>query len=175
MKLNLDALKHRDDWVKAGFKLPEFNIEQVRENTKMNPVWIHFGAGNIFRAFMANVQQNLLNAGKSDKGIVVVGGESIETIYQSHDNLTVLVTLKVDGTIEKTVISSIAESLVLDEKNDTNWSRLKEIFANSSLQMVSFTITEKGYKLKGVKDEYLSDVVEDLENGPQSPASYFGR
>lgn len=175
MKLNLDALKHRDDWVRAGFKLPEFNIEQVRENTKMNPVWIHFGAGNIFRAFMANVQQNLLNAGKSDKGIVVVGGESIETIYQSHDNLTVLVTLKVDGTIEKTVISSIAESLVLYEKNDTNWSRLKEIFANPSLQMVSFTITEKGYKLKGVKDEYLSDVVEDLENGPQSPASYFGQ
>jgi fructuronate reductase len=89
--------------------------------------------------------------------------------------LTVLVTLKVDGTIEKTVIASITESLVLDEKNDANWSRLKEIFANPSLQMVSFTITEKGYKLKGVKDEYLSDVVVDFENGPQSPVSYFGQ
>lgn len=175
MKLNLDALKDRDVWIRVGFKLPEFNIKQVKENTKLYPAWIHFGAGNIFRAFMANVQQNILNEGKSDKGIVVVGGESIETIYQNHDNLTVLVTLKVDGTIEKTVIASITESLVLDEKNDTNWSRLKEIFANPSLQMVSFTITEKGYKLKGVKDEYLSDVVEDFENGPQSPVSYFGQ
>ncbi|MDW5299361.1 MAG: mannitol dehydrogenase family protein [Sedimentibacter sp.] len=175
MKLNLNALKDKDVWKRAEFNLPEFNIEQVKENTKTAPNWIHFGAGNIFRAFMANVQQNILNKGKSDKGIVVVGGESIETIYQSHDNLTVLVTLKVDGTIEKTVIASITESLILDEKNDISWSRLKEIFANPSLQMVSFTITEKGYKLKNGKGEYLSDVVEDFESGPQNTVSYIGQ
>lgn len=175
MKLNLDALKDIDAWETAGFKLPKFNIEQVKANTKINPNWIHFGAGNIFRAFMANVQQNILNEGKSDKGIIVVGGESIETIYQSHDNLTVLVTLKVDGSIEKTVIASIMESLVLDVQNETSWNRLKEIFVNPSLQMVSFTITEKGYSLKDGKGEYLSSVVEDFENGPQSPISYIGQ
>lgn len=175
MKLNLDALKDSEVWERAGFKLPKFNIEQVKADTKTNPDWIHFGAGNIFRAFMANVQQDILNEGKSSKGIIVVGGESIETIYQAHDNLTVLVTLKVDGSIEKTVIASIAESLVLDVKNDISWDRLKEIFINSSLQMVSFTITEKGYKLKDGKGEYLPGVIEDFENGPQNPVSYIGQ
>ena len=175
MRLNLDALKDRSAWESAGFKLPEFNIEKIKENTQKDPNWIHFGAGNIFRAFIANVQQNILNEGKSDKGIVVVGGESIETIYQAHDNLTVLVTLKVDGSIEKTVIASIAESLVLDVQNDTNWSRLKEIFTNPNLQMVSFTITEKGYQLKDGSREYLSDVVVDFKNGPSNPISYIGQ
>ncbi|MGN9164380.1 mannitol dehydrogenase family protein [Tissierellaceae bacterium HCP3S3_D8] len=175
MKLNLDALKDIATWERAGFKLPEFNIEQVKANTKANPIWIHFGAGNIFRALMANAQQNILNKGKSDKGIIIVGGESIETIYQSHDNLTVLVTLNVDGSIDKTVIASITESLVLDAQNDTSWSRLKEIFINPSLQMISFTITEKGYNLKDGKGEYLPSVAVDIGNGPQNPVSYIGQ
>lgn len=175
MKLNLDALKDSVTWERAGFKLPKFNIEEVRENTKKAPNWIHFGAGNIFRAFMANVQQNILNEGKSDKGIIAVGGESIETIYQAHDNLTLLVTLKVDGTVEKSVIGSIAESIVLDTQNETNWGRLKEIFKEPSLQMVSFTITEKGYKLKDVNGQYLPSVAHDFEKGPQSPVSYIGQ
>lgn len=175
MKLNLNALNDIDVWEKGGFKLPKFDIEQVKLNTQANPNWIHFGAGNIFRAFMANVQQNILNEGKSDRGIIVVGGESIETIYQSHDNLTLLVTLKVDGSVDKTVIASITESIVLDVKNDTRWNRLKEIFVNPSLQMVSFTITEKGYSLRDSKGEFLPKVVEDFQNGPQSPVSYIGQ
>jgi len=175
MKLNLDALKAQAEWERAGFQLPRFNIEEIKVITNSNPNWMHFGAGNIFRAFMANVAQNILNEGKSSKGIVVVGGESIETIYQSHDNLTVLVTLKVDGSIEKTVIGSVTESLILDVKNDVYWSRLKEIFVKPSLQIVSFTITEKGYKLVDGKGEYLPTVVEDFVNGPNSPVSYIGQ
>ncbi|MFA5576359.1 MAG: mannitol dehydrogenase family protein, partial [Tissierellaceae bacterium] len=137
--------------------------------------WIHFGAGNIFRALMANAQQELLNRGISNKGIVVVGGESIDTIYRAHDNLTVLVTLKSDGSIEKTVIGSIAESLILDIEREIDWNRLKEIFASPSLQMVSFTITEKGYSLKDSRGEFLADVIEDFKKGPQSPKSYIGK
>lgn len=175
MKLNLDALKNVAVWEHAGFKLPKFDIEKIRENTMANPNWIHFGAGNIFRALMANAQQNILNEGKSDKGIVVVGGEVIEKLYQPHDNLTVLVTIKADGSMEKTVIASIMESLVSDIQNDASWSRLKDIFVNPSLQMVSFTITEKGYSLKDGKGEYLPDVMEDFKNGPQSPVSYMGQ
>lgn len=175
MKLSLEALKDIGTWESAGFNLPKFNIEQIIKNTKDTPNWVHFGAGNIFRAFMANVQQNILNEGKSDKGIVVVGGESIKTIYQSHDNLTVLVTLKVDGSIEKTVIGSIAESLALEVENDISWDRLKEIFRNSSLQMVSFTITEKGYKIKDGNGEYLPIVSHDFNNGPDRPSSYMGQ
>src|SRR5699024_8452961 len=148
MKLKIDSLEKKEKWYKAGFKLPEFNIKDVKKNTIENPNWIHFGAGNIFRAFLANVQQDILNKGKSDTGIIAVGGDSIETIYQAHDNLTTLVTLKVDGNIDKTVIGSISESIVLDVEREESWERLKEIFRNPSLQMASFTITEKGYTLE---------------------------
>ena len=108
------------------------------------------GAGNIFRAFTANVQQNILNAGKSDTGIIAAEGfdyEIIEKMYKPHDNLGVVVTLKADGSIDKTVVASIVESLALNPDSDAEWTRLKEIFTSPDLQMVSFTITEKGYNL----------------------------
>ncbi len=175
MKLNLDELKDISVWEKAGFNLPKYNIEKVKANTKTNPNWIHFGAGNIFRALMANAQQNILNKGKSDKGIIVVGGEIIEKMYQPHDNLTVLVTIKADGSTEKTVIGSIVESIVFDSHNEESWNRLKEIFINPSLQMVSFTITEKGYSIQDSKGEYLSSIAVDFKNGPQNPVSYMGQ
>ena len=44
-------------------------------------------------------------------------------------------------------------------------ARLKEIFVNPSLQMASFTITEKGYSLKDSKGDYLQAVLEDFEKG----------
>ena len=178
MKLNLKGLSDKNAWEKAEYNLPIFDIEQVKDNTKAYPNWVHFGAGNIFRAFIANVQQNILNEGKSDKGIIVAEGfdyEIIENMNNPHDNLSVLVTLKSDGSVEKTVIASIVESLIVDPNSKGSWSRLKEIFINPSLQMVSFTITEKGYSLKDSRGEYLPAVVEDFNNGPQSPVSYIGK
>lgn len=178
MKLNENALKDTKTWEKAGFKLPKFNRMLVKENTIANPNWIHFGAGNIFRAFTANLQQNILNSGKSDKGIIVAEGydyEIIESMYKTHDNLSLLVTLKADGNIDKTVVASIVEALIVDSSNKANWARLKEIFINPSLQMVSFTITEKGYNLNNPKGEYLTSVAEDFKNGPKAPVSYIGK
>ena len=178
MKLNLKGLSDESAWRNGEFNLPKFNIEQVKANTVANPNWIHFGAGNIFRAFTANVQQNILNEGKSDKGIIVSEGfdyEIIEKMNKPNDNLSVLVTLKSNGSIEKTVVASIVESLIADPHNKESWSRLKEIFVNPSLQMVSFTITEKGYSLKDSGGKYLGAAIEDFHNGPQCPVSYIGK
>lgn len=47
--------EQRDAFLKAGYRLPEFDYEQVKAATDAAPVWIHFGAGNIFRAFQCNV------------------------------------------------------------------------------------------------------------------------
>ena len=38
--------------------------------TKCNPVWIHFGAGNIFRALLANMQEELLAKGIEKQGLL---------------------------------------------------------------------------------------------------------
>ena len=62
MKLNAEQLKNTAMWEEAGFALPKFDMAAVEKETKENPAWIHFGAGNIFRAFPAAVQQKLLNA-----------------------------------------------------------------------------------------------------------------
>ncbi len=143
------GIKNRQEWIDKGFDLPEFNRETVREKTVKEPKWIHFGAGNIFRAFQANVVQKLLNEDVIDTGLIVAEGydyEIIERMNRPHDDLSILVTLKANGTVEKTVIGSVVESCILDEDNEKEIERLKEIFRAPSLQMVSFTITEKGYK-----------------------------
>ncbi|MCM1188100.1 MAG: mannitol dehydrogenase family protein [bacterium] len=162
----------------AGYALPAFDYETVRKNTYENPAWIHFGAGNIFRAFQANVVQNLLNQGILSTGLIAAEGYDYEIIEKSsrpHDNLTVLATLKADNTVEKTVVGSVMESLILDSRNKAEYSRLKEIFAKRSLQMASFTITEKGYAVTDAKGNILPAAAADFEKGPEAPDSYLGK
>lgn len=178
MKLTLEGLKDKDTWKEAGYVLPEFDHEKVRNATMEAPTWIHFGAGNIFRAFQANVLQTILNKDEDAKGLIAVEGydyEIIEKMYRPHDNLSILATLKADGTVTKAVVGSIVESLILDSSNPEQYGRLKTIFANPSLQMASFTITEKGYQLVNGKGELLPDVVSDFMEGPRQPKSYLGK
>ena len=179
MELTLNGiLKDRAAFEAAGYKLPSFDYDKVSAKTKAEPSWIHFGAGNIFRAFQCNVAQNLLNAGVLDTGIIAVEGfdyEIIEKMYRPHDNLSILATLKADNTVEKTIVASIMESLILDSENEAEYARLKEIFAAPSLQMASFTITEKGYAITDPKGNILPAIAADFTKGPEKPASYLGK
>ncbi|MBP5175926.1 MAG: mannitol dehydrogenase family protein [Treponema sp.] len=178
MKLTVEGIKNTSEWKAKGYSLPEFDREKVEKATKANPFWIHFGAGNIFRAFQANVVQELLNKGVLDRGLVVAEGydyEIIEKMYRPHDNIGALVTLKASGSVEKTVVGSIMESLTADSSNEKDWGRLREIFRNPSLQMVTFTITEKGYLLKNAAGVFMPGVEDDFASGPASPKSYIGK
>ncbi len=178
MKLDAQGLKDKQSWEAAGYCLPAFNREAVAAATKENPFWIHFGAGNIFKAFQANVVQKLLNEGVLNRGLVVAEGfdyEIVEKMNRPHDDYNILVTLKADGTVDKTVIGSIVESLVLDSEDDMQFGRLREIFRKDSLQMCTFTITEKGYSLVNGKGEVLPAVAADFEAGPDKPSSYIGK
>ena len=67
--------------------------------------------------------------------------EIIDKAYRPFDNMSLLVLLKSDGSIEKKVVASVTESLKADPQFGDDWSRLREIFCAPSLQMVSFTIT----------------------------------
>ena len=179
MELTLKSLHDdRDAFLAAGYHLPEFDYDTVHKNTVEHPHWIHFGAGNIFRAFQANVAQNLLNSGILDTGLIAAEGydyEIIEKSYRPHDNLSILATLKADNTVEKTIVGSIMESLILDSKNEAEYACLREIFKNPSLQMASFTITEKGYATANAKGEFFPAVAADFEKGPEAPESYLGK
>lgn len=164
-------------WIDKGYRVPTYDRDKIIENTKEHPYWVHFGYGNIFRAFQANVVQRLLNEGVLDRGLVAVAGinsESIRELFWPKKDYTILVTLKSDGTAEKTIIGSIAESMTADRNYPEDIQRLKEIFGKDSLQMLSFTITEKGYSLVNAKGEYLDDVKADFENGPEQTKNYLG-
>ncbi|RKM56538.1 mannitol dehydrogenase family protein [Butyrivibrio sp. X503] len=177
MKLNEQCLTD-SAWKEKGYYIPSFDRASMINKTKEAPQWVHFGAGNIFRAFQANLSQRMLEDGMNDKGLTVVEGfdyEIIEKMYRPHDNLSLLVTLKADGSVEKSVISSIAESCILDSNDDKEFSRLKEIFRCDSLQLATFTITEKGYSLVNPAGELLPAVKDDFANGPVKPQSYIGK
>lgn len=176
MKLSIKGIENMSD--RSGYSLPTFDRESVIKKTKQNPFWIHFGVGNIFRAFQCNVVQNLLNNGVLDRGIIAAEGydyEIIEKINRPHDDYSILVTLKSDGSVEKTIVGSITESLTVDSENEHDFERLKEIFCAPSLQMASFTITEKGYSLIDGNGKLLASVENDMQNGYTHPKSYIGK
>ncbi|MBH1941148.1 mannitol dehydrogenase family protein [Mobilitalea sibirica] len=174
----MKLVNYDSSWKQKGYELPEYDREKVRKATKENPTWIHFGAGNIFRGFPAAGLQKMLDEGSYDKGVIVSEGfdyEIIEKAYKPFDDLSLLVVLKSNGSIEKKVIGSVVESIIADAANTTEWDRLKEIFKNPSLQLASFTITEKGYSLVDSKGDYLGVVVNDFEAGMDKPMHIMGK
>ena len=135
------------EWEAKGYVLPKYDIAAVRKKTHDEPTWVHFGGGNIFRAFPAAILNDALNTGKYDRGVVVAETfdyEVVEKAYAPYDNLSLAVSLCSNGTIEKKVIASVTEALKADYQF-ADWQRLVDIFRKPSLQMISFTITEKGY------------------------------
>lgn len=171
MKLNLQELKNAEQWTSKGYKLPQYDIEAVKAKTLAEPMWIHFGAGNIFRGFPATVHQQLLNQGLCDRGIIVgeaFDEEIIDKAYTPFDNLSLTVTLNSDGKIGKEVVASVVHAV----KPSTDLDEMIRIFEAPSLQMVSFTITEKGYSVKGADGQYFKWIAADFDALPgNKPAS----
>ena len=173
MELSRANLEDKEFWTSKGYELPSFDVKKVRDNTLKNPMWLHFGAGNIFRAYIAVLQQKLLNEGLSDRGIIACeffDEEIIDKAYKPFDNLSIAVTLKSDGNIDKKIVASVVDSIVA--KKDLN--KLFDIVASTSLEIISFTITEKGYSLTNSQGKYFKEVLEDLEVLPKEPKSIMG-
>ena len=70
--------------------------------------------------------------------------------------------------MRKKVVASVSESLWGDFKRGA-LEKVRDIFKSQSLQMVSFTVTEKGYSLMDISENYLPYVVKDFKTGPESP------
>ena len=169
LHMTRNSLNDRAAWEKANVKLPEFDVQAVADATAKAPIWVHFGAGNIFRGFVAVLQQRLLNEGLADRGIIAADTfdyDIIDKIYTPFDNLTMNVTLNADATTTREIIASVTEGLRADSTDEAMMHRLREIFTSESLQMVSFTITEKGYALYRADGTLLPIVEEDMANGP---------
>lgn len=169
MKLTMHGIKEREAWEKAGIALPGYDVEEVSERAKKEPKWVHFGIGNIFRVFIGGIADGLLEKGILDRGITCVETfdyDVVDKIYKPYDNLGLNVILHGDGMREYKVLGALAEAVKAQSSDLAQWNRLKEIFSSPSLQLVSFTITEKGYALHRADGTWLPYVQADIQNGP---------
>lgn len=170
MKLTLESLHDAQFWKARNITLPQYDIAQLRSNTYANPTWLHMGGGNIFRGFIARAAQSLINQGLLNTGIIVADTfdkEIIERIYKPYDELTLMVDLNRNGNTGYEVIGSVTESYRAMSSCPDDLKRIEEIVINPSLQMISFTITEKGYTLTDINGNLLPIVIEDLRQKPE--------
>ncbi len=173
--LNNNALSDRAAFEAAGISVPQYDRAAMIAKTKAEPTWVHFGVGNLFRAFPAKVANKLLNEGKLDRGVIAAEGfdfDIIDRIYAPHDDLSLSVTLLADGGVEKEVIASVAESVKAD---GDGLLRLAEIFCAPSLQMVSFTITEKGYAIRTPDGSVAPAIEADMNGCPDCAKTFLAR
>lgn len=167
------SIKNIESIKSTKINVPSYDIESVRQKTIKSPKWLHFGAGNIFRGFIARKQQQLIENKIEDTGIIVAESfdfEIIDKIYKPYDNLTLGVGLNKEGEFNTTIIANLAEAL----KISTDRDRLKEIATKDELQVISFTITEKGYNLYTPSSDLQEYVKKDMENSPENATNVIG-
>ena len=112
MKLNNAVLSQS----LPGYALPQYDRQAMARRSRQQPTWLHFGAGNLFRAFPAVLAQRLLNAGETDTGVLCCEAYDTDAVTQflrPYDDLTLSVSLLADGSMEKEVVGSIAPKLDL--------------------------------------------------------------
>lgn len=167
MELTYKGIQDTKSWQSKGIKLPAFAIAKMNQKTADTPQWIHFGAGNIFRGFIGSIAQNLLNNGDMETGIIAAESfdfEIIDKIYKPYDNLTLNVTMGKSSELHTEVLAGIANAI-----KSNNYQALKDLAESPSLQLISFTITEKGYAVRDANGNLLKIVENDIRNGIENP------
>jgi fructuronate reductase len=166
---------------KIGVKTPKKIIyDKLRETTEKDPIWVHFGGGNLFRCMQAAQQQVLIEKGLSDKGVILAetwDDGLIEEIYNKYDNRTLNVILKGDGSFDLELVNSVVDALYInagESKGLPGFKDLLEIFTRPSMQLATFTVTEKGYNIKDLQGDFFAPVAAEIEAGPTSPSTLMG-
>lgn len=177
MKLTLEGIQDAAAWKSVGIGLPSYDVQAAQKKAVEAPKWVHFGIGNIFRVFIGGIADGLLEQGLLDRGITCVETfdyDVVDKIYRPYDNLGLQVILNPDGTRDMRVLGAFAEAVKAQCTDAVQWARLKEIFRAPSLQLVSFTITEKGYALKNPDGSWLGYVAADIAGGPDRAVGAMG-
>lgn len=174
VKITDDYKAKKADFAKAGIKVPTYDQAEVTKNALAAPQWVHFGGGNLFRAFHAAIASHLIDAGKLNKGIIVVDTHDsgvIDGVYKKFNNRMVRVITKADGSQDRELFASVADAIYAGPATEdaSGFEALKKIFVQDSLQVASFSITEKGYALKDAEGNFYAPVARDIKNGPAKP------
>lgn len=175
------SLKHWQDGAQQlaamGVRLPQADTEAVRAAGLKQPRWIHFGGGNLYRAFHAQVAQDVIDAGGMDCGVVVVETFqpfTVDQVYRPYNCDILQVIMDEDGTLGERILSCTAGALFGNPGRPKEYQQLERYFESPELQMATFTITEKGYALRDAAGEFFACVAKEIADGPQGAASTMG-
>lgn len=172
-----DWRRRRAEFEKIGVALPSYDVDEARRRGRAQPEWIHLGAGNLFRAFHAQIADDLLAAGLMDRGVVAADLRSpcgIDEVWASDGDDVLTVTMCEDGTRKLRVLGSVADALFANPERADGWERMCAYFESPGLQLVTVTITEKGYAAHGADGLPLPAVASDMAAGPAAPKSAMG-
>lgn len=177
VKLTTDYQQQASEFSAAGITVPQYDQAAMIQATAKKPVWVHFGGGNLFRCFHAEIAQELLNAGDLTSGVIVAetyDEEVIDKVYQPVKNRFLQVIMHQDNSLTKNLIASVAQSLYYNHENAAGWQQLATIFEQPSLQLVTMSITEKGYSLTDAAGELTAAAQQDIANDPEMAVTNMG-
>ncbi len=161
----------------AGIELPTYDVDAVKAAGKEQPVWIHFGGGNLYRAFHAQIAEALANAGELDRGVIVVETFrpfTVDEVYAPYNSDILQVIMNADGTLDERIIGATAGAAFCNPQRPEQYEQVKSYFRSPVLQFTTFTITEKGYALTTASGELMGYVAKEIADGPEGAASTMG-
>lgn len=154
---------------KAHVIFPAEKKAAIDAQTAIQPRWLHFGGGNLYRAFHAEIAQSLIDQNELSSGIVVCetfDEQIIDQVYTPYENDILEVIMHEDGQLTKKLLQSTAASYYCHPSCTDSYQKVRQLFSDPSVQLVTVTITEKGYGLKDSQGNFLPVVQADLAAGP---------
>lgn len=166
MKLSIEGIRDTESYGKAGVALPKFDVAKMQAQGKNNPRWIHIGPGNIFRTFIARIANDLIASGENwpIAGVLPMDPGELDAQLAPFDLMTLGVTLNPDGERELKVIAGMSEAIAT--RREADYARYLDLMRASSVTILSFTITEKGYVIKDSAGQIQESVVAAFAKNP---------
>ena len=139
----------------------------MRDDSLNSPRWLHFGA-EIFLKCSPLGFDELLDCGMTECVVSVdtsIDIDGIKAQFAAVDNLTLAVGLRSDAQLDLRVVGCVSEVLSAIP-SDPDWKRMSSIFKDPHFQLVSYTITEKGYSIYDSSDAFTKSVQEEMSRDP---------
>ena len=145
----------------------------IRKEPLITPKIMHFGPGAFFRSFVASLINDVNQKDVEKWGIIAVSLHSEDTFNKLEGQDLVFNALSMSSTKKRTqMISSISDFLIAKKEGQSVLNALSD----EQIEIVSLTITEKGYHYNSDKKELdfsNQNIIDDLED-PENPKTAVG-
>ena len=145
----------------------------VRKEAVAKPKIMHFGPGAFFRSFVASLINDVNQKDVEQWGIIAVSLNSEDTFNKLAGQDLIFYALSLSNSKKRVqTISEICDFLVAKKE----WQSVLNALSDEQIEIVSLTITEKGYHYNSDKKELdfsNQNIIDDLEN-PENPKTAVG-